>query len=424
MAGAPVQTPCTFVKGGGAAKFSTECENALLACGYDPDSFGDYKHVQNQISAAQARCDRWDNMTDAERRANPQLQPLPSDRHMANCEAGHLSQDAVHREGGSRGNNCGNLNDGYDTDRAPCMPQSRSASTPGSEHNLASRHEMASAEAARRDSGSSDYPADLRNAHERDRIQRVVEHSDPNAPREPISREQWEAARRQRAEESGATPGASGPATAGDDSPGDTAAGDMPSGDEAKAKAAECIDAFREAGLAHMKSEAEEHRANNHQDLQNAYDSRGGSAREDQLRAERDQHATDRDALTPQRDSEQRREASLTRWRDEHQANGDTARATETQGRLDTATTTRANLSAQIDQHETARASADGRLQRLQSWRCEAEEGRRLSADPPDRREERYRAPSTHRGWADSDYGRSDARRDARGLDRDSMGLS
>lgn len=423
MGGAPVQTPCTFVKGGGAAKFSEDCENALLACGYDPDAFGSYSHTQNQIKAARARVDAYNAAVAEGRDAGPP--PLPSDYHMANCEAGHVSQDATHRAAGSRNDICGNLYDGYDTNLAPCMPQSRSASTPGSEHNAASRHEMASAVAGRAappNPGGSTYDTNLRDVHERDRIEQVVNTSDPNAPREPISREEWERRRNQSASAGGDVPGAQAPASAGGVAPDGATSSAMPASDEAKQKAAECIDAFRKAGLAHMKQEAQTARGEGAEAARAEYDAAGGPTTERELERRRDEAQQGLNDLRSDRDQAQRREASRTGHARTQTALADSESGTDAnrersvrnaEGAQD-AQRTRENANMLISNQERVVADAENDLAAHQRLRCAAEEGERINDGQA--RPETARAPSLAHPWAGSDFSAADATQTSQGL--------
>lgn len=421
----PVQTPCVFIKAGGGAKFSEDCENALLACGYDPDSFGSYKHVQNQIKAAQERVAAYEAAVAAGRDAGPP--PLPSDYHMANCQAGHLSQDATHRAAGSRGQNCGNLNTGYDTNAAPCMPQSAGAQTPGSEHNAASRHEMASAVAGRAappNPGGDSYDPRLRDVHERDRIERVVNTNDPNAPRQPISREEWERRRNQGASGAGAVGPAAAPGSAAGASPDGATSSAMPADAETKKKAAECIDAFREAGLAQMKQDAERNRAQNAAANREAFEQAGGEGRTRELERDRDTAQRGLDDLRTTRDQAQRAEASRTGHARTQTAAADSATGTDrnressirnAEGAQE-AQRTRENANMLISNQENRVERAESALARHQETGCLADEGDRINAGGATPPPGAARAPNPGAQWAGSDYSVADARRDAAGL--------
>jgi hypothetical protein len=280
---APAQTPVAFVKGTGMANFSEACQKLLLEAGYEPQWFGTYEHTRRQCDQARARVEDWEEMTPSQRAAQPERQPPASDYYLARCQSGHLSQDGTHRDSGTRENPCGNRYDGYDHDRAPCMPQQGASDVPGSEVDLACRHEAACATAVR-DANRADsglpagsrvpestldrYPVGLRDAHERDRTQRVVDHNrptgDPPPALQPGDRPRGmtqEDRARNQAQRDAADTAAGRRAPQRDAAAQSAAASSMPAGSQIEGdSAADCIDNFRKQGLQDMKSQAREER--------------------------------------------------------------------------------------------------------------------------------------------------------------------
>jgi hypothetical protein len=108
----PVQTPVNFLLAGAAGMFSAECEAHLAAAGYEPEDFGGFNHVQARINAARDR-------------VNNQGSTDPHDVMLANSTPSHLQMDALMRRDGMRGNPCGNVVPGHDSNMFPSMPMSR-----------------------------------------------------------------------------------------------------------------------------------------------------------------------------------------------------------------------------------------------------------------------------------------------------------
>jgi hypothetical protein len=198
---APVQTPSVFLDGGGSGLFSANCVKALLESGYKPEWFGSYDHVAKQISTARKKVDAYD---DAWVKGKRPLPPAPSreDRYLARCQAGHLSQDATHRKQGGRDNCCANLQEGYATNLAPCMPVTQGPYSPrGSEHWVGTvdeceKSEKAQAENRRRGRRRDFYDARRRDADDDARTRKIVKHVEPRTDRRrPISKHTWERAK-------------------------------------------------------------------------------------------------------------------------------------------------------------------------------------------------------------------------------------
>jgi hypothetical protein len=249
----PVQTPIVVVKAGGGATFSAECVAALLQAGYDPDWFGSYDHVYGKIKQAQARVadhDAWEKRG----KTDPQpKEPLkPGDRYLANCQSGHISQDATHRAKGGRNNPCANYQYGYDTDKAPCMPQTAGPwDPPGSEHNVASRHEVACA--LRPPGPNKPYDPAQREEDEKKRLDLVVNDRRP-PEREPLTAKPSSTAATSIPAGGGAASSSGAPDPKGTES-------SSPQEQKKQAeKAVECINEFKKAAMAAMRSQVTQDR--------------------------------------------------------------------------------------------------------------------------------------------------------------------
>ncbi|HJL19802.1 MAG TPA: hypothetical protein RMH99_29330 [Sandaracinaceae bacterium LLY-WYZ-13_1] len=151
-------TPINMVKGGNSLFFSAKCVALLAQCGYSPDDFGTYDQVQKRCATARDKCELYDAQVRARQQAiaggaseseAPEVTaPEPSDheRFLADCQSGHLAQDASMRnsrdddDNPGRGNPCANDGrvDGYETRLAPCMPHQGAADEPGTQHHLVS----------------------------------------------------------------------------------------------------------------------------------------------------------------------------------------------------------------------------------------------------------------------------------------------
>jgi hypothetical protein len=122
----PVQTPVNFLLAGGAGMFSAACVAHLAACGYEPEDFGGFNHVQARINAAR---DRVTNQGSTD----------PHDVMLANSTPSHLQMDGLMRRDGMRGNPCGNVVPGHDSNTFPSMPMSR---VPGAADGLSNEDRM------------------------------------------------------------------------------------------------------------------------------------------------------------------------------------------------------------------------------------------------------------------------------------------
>ncbi|RZO66319.1 MAG: hypothetical protein EVA89_00460 [Sandaracinaceae bacterium] len=146
-------TPVNFLKAGGMGGFSAKCIQLLAECGYHPDDFGNHAYVQDRLK--QARQKRKEYLEQCKQdgvRPSPNG-PDPHTAFLARCQSGHLTQDALMRGKGSRGDCCANHSPpgsdtrGYHTDAAPCMPMATYGPTGqksiGSDHWAVGRNESA-----------------------------------------------------------------------------------------------------------------------------------------------------------------------------------------------------------------------------------------------------------------------------------------
>lgn len=156
MAKAPTPPPHTFVlylKKGGSAFFSKKCQELLIKSKLNPDDFGDYSYVARINKKARQKCAAYDDWVKNGRKGKGPPVPGPRDRYLADSWSGHLIQDGVFREEGGRGDPCENVVDGFDTNRAPCVPMEGSPSDPRTEHGMITAQEKADSAACRRANG-------------------------------------------------------------------------------------------------------------------------------------------------------------------------------------------------------------------------------------------------------------------------------
>ena len=125
-------TPCLFLKAGGSAFFSEQCQKLLINSGFNPDWFGDYDHVTAKIRGAKMKIADWNAMPPPEQAKHPEKRPTPEDAFLSQCTASHAIQDGVYRNARDpagnpgRGNPCASLVQGYTEGTAPCFPGSPS----------------------------------------------------------------------------------------------------------------------------------------------------------------------------------------------------------------------------------------------------------------------------------------------------------
>jgi hypothetical protein len=160
----PAHTPINYLKAGGSSFFSAECQKLLIAAGLNPDWFGSYDYVNNKITTARNKVNRWNAMSPAEQNANPGAKPTPEDHFLADSTTGHVIQDGVYRTArdpyGNKGreNPCARLVDGYVHDNAPCVVSQGvpAHGSPGTKIAGSVEYEMGQAEDNQR---TTRYPA-------------------------------------------------------------------------------------------------------------------------------------------------------------------------------------------------------------------------------------------------------------------------
>lgn len=175
--GKPGQTPGTWLKGGAGGLWSAACRAALIACGINPDNFGDYD-ARAKAQAAERKKYRDQRVAEARKRgkgrrphepncpmgSDPKalcqcveseaaLREMGAERWMlANSQSGHISQNAFYQ--GRREDPCSNIPPtrgnagtyGYQDNRAFCMDHQGRANNPGTMHYEITNRESAYAE--------------------------------------------------------------------------------------------------------------------------------------------------------------------------------------------------------------------------------------------------------------------------------------
>lgn len=254
----PAQTPCSFLKGGGAAMFSAECLDAIAKARFDPEWFGSYDHVAKLNKSARDKCAAFDALSPAAQAAAPPgTQPSVTDRYLAASWSGHLVQNAVCQS--SREDPCSNLVDGFEMNHAPCCPMEGSPTDPTTEHGLVTLRE-------RQQSGSvgapgTPYPEATRQAHEDSRTREFVD-------RHQQRMQEFDKQHGPAGQQGGGAGGAAGSGgQAGGASgaqPNAPAAASASGPDKATLdKAADCINNWRKAAEAEMKSRCQNNTAKN-----------------------------------------------------------------------------------------------------------------------------------------------------------------
>jgi hypothetical protein len=242
--------------------FSDECKALLAKAGYDPASFGSYDHCAKQIRGAKEACAKYDVAVKA---GNPASvpEPSPQQKHMATCQSGHLTQNAVYQD--DRGNPCSNVDSapGHADNLFPCMPQAGHAMQQGGEHQLATLHEQASAAGPDGNRKPGDpYPASQIEAHSDDRGRKVADDADlaKRNNRQPTAAAGG-------AEGGGAGASAQSGGTAADaagPSAGQPSQPNEPWNQPLTGKTAgDCINSFRKAGEAAMRQKCQDEREKN-----------------------------------------------------------------------------------------------------------------------------------------------------------------
>ncbi len=168
------QTPGTWLKGGAGGLWSAACRAALIACGINPDNFGDYD-ARAKAQEVERKKYRDQRVADAKKKgknrrphepncktgSNPKkmcqciesdaaLKDLGPERWMlANSQSGHISQNAFYQGEGARGNPCTNIPPtdgnagtyGYQDNKAFCMDHLGRSNKKGTGHYEITRRE-------------------------------------------------------------------------------------------------------------------------------------------------------------------------------------------------------------------------------------------------------------------------------------------
>jgi hypothetical protein len=171
------QTPGTWLKGGAGGLWSAACRAALIACGIDPDNFGDYD-ARAKAQAAERKKYRDQRMAEAKKKgknkrphepscptgSDPKkmcqcveteaaLKEMGAERwNLANSQSGHISQNAFYQ--GHRADPCSNIPPtsgnagtyGYEDNKAFCMDHQGRANNPGTMHYEITNREAAFAQ--------------------------------------------------------------------------------------------------------------------------------------------------------------------------------------------------------------------------------------------------------------------------------------
>jgi len=291
----PAQTPGTWLRAGNLSLSDAECRKALAACGLDPDAFGNYSSVLKSQGAARKKLREDARNAAAAKGATPNpshhVPPCslePGAENSGNCrchegeiaqdlckndpdkflhangQSGHMSQDALYRGAGGRGDPCQNIppaNDnsgtyGYGMSRARCMEHYGRSNLAGSPHEQICRaEEDFQADMASRGKGPLDVQ-DLREGVGRSAVvaatkgrYRVTDEGglqktslDPAAAIEQKKYEEAQAA--------------AAVGTGGNSAADANMSKDMPGLTEAEATAVKCIQMDWEKSLAAMQTEA------------------------------------------------------------------------------------------------------------------------------------------------------------------------
>ncbi len=173
------QTAIILADKGEYARFSDECVALLIDVGHNPADFGSYAYVSKRIQAAKDRVKAW------EEKAPGALAPNAHDLWLAECEAGHLHQNAIYQE--KRGDDCSNTGEGlYDMEMAPCMPQWGKSTDPCTEHFHVTHKERKAAKERKKSAEVPGVYAGKLVAE--DAAQRVKEIGDENADKQKDNR--------------------------------------------------------------------------------------------------------------------------------------------------------------------------------------------------------------------------------------------
>ncbi|MFY1829209.1 hypothetical protein ACN47A_25045 [Myxococcus fulvus] len=359
----PPHTPVNYLEGGGSSFFSRQCQQLLIKAKLNPDWFGSYDHVAKLNREAKAKCARWDTATAAEHAAGmkdgtPLERPTAGDRYLRSCQSGHLVRDSNFRESGAddmgndaRGDPCRNVIDGYESDRAPAVPQQGMASE-NMEHGRHTRRENADTQRRRYDNSESgrpetEYGQRQRHADEDARVNQYVrEHQQRWRTSERAANQQPPGlAGTSGSGASGSASASGGPGGAAGSGLGSVKSPTCPPADVIDGKsAAKCINNWRKKAEAQMKQKMADDMARHERDSTVPASFTGSPpppSRQDQYQAHLDQNV--------------------------HNAEAAEAAAQGTPGAATAARTT---------------STAKRRATSFRRARCRAEQGARLRGDP------------------------------------------
>ncbi|HEY1908079.1 MAG TPA: hypothetical protein VGG91_18670 [Myxococcaceae bacterium] len=259
----PAQTPVTFVRAGAGDYFSAECQAALLKANYNPSWFGSYNHTARLLKKAREKCDKFDTRMNPGKDPNAP-KPTAQDRYLASCWAGHLTQDAVYRKSGGRGDPCENWPsaNGYSVTQAPCMPMAGDPADPRTEHGLASKHEQDSA--GSQGTANQPYTADKIAEHSDDRAKKLAgDQASANLAKRDSTDPESEKGKEGKSAGGGAKSGGTAGETIGADAGKPSQPNEPASKESTAEKAAECINAFRKAYEERMRQKCRNEAGNN-----------------------------------------------------------------------------------------------------------------------------------------------------------------
>lgn len=405
-------TPIMFTRGGASMAWSAACVKALMDCGYHPDDFGDYDHVQKRCRTARRKVEKQQIYDDAPQPkpppSPPNPGPTPHEYFLAESQSGHLTQDATQRSAGARGGSaCDNHVDGYDGSAAPCMPHHGSAQTFGTQHNVVSVMESEQPYAVDPPpamDGTAKYPPDQLDSDTRDRTKAALDHRlDARNPGAQPTSDPYAAAGQ--------------PGYFGNESPesvADPAAVDKgtvispasdPDGRSPSEVASECIDAFRkEAELAAKKpwlppedgqteqqafdrhiAGLEEQRAAAEAGAEEAAKRGADEAREEQQKLQQELEDLTRRSDTPGSDGEKRdgelRRAQNARQK-AHKRDASEATLEKNDQRVQDAYDERERLQTQIDSLQDTIDGCDRQAEKARGIGCEIEQAHRIHGTP------------------------------------------
>jgi len=390
----PDQTPVVILKAGAADWLDMDCVHAIVKCGYDPSWFGSYSHVKGKIDAADGKCKSWDAEVAAGRTPSGSP-PTDSDRFLAHCQSGHMSQDAIWRKPGGRDSPCDNHAPGADgnvTSLGPSMPHAGESNRVGSTHQRITVDEMDEASKTG-PPGTPMSPQDVQRCAERT-TKTALEGAGQNRPDAPpqelIAKAEEQRLKREAIEKAGGKPpssmeeeerkarqaGAHGLQQQSADQLMKEHGVKPPASAEekeaAQQKAAECLEAFRKEGLDDMRRQVvEENSSKNKKAAADAAADKTAAAKKSQADA---QKRAD-DAAKRQQEAEAKAKEAQKKL-DEHGALKRDEKAKQLRAERDAADAEAKKCGAESRTAQTE-ANRNGReAERLEKEQLEAEQKR------------------------------------------------